>query len=810
MTTKVEPNFEKSWDFLQRFHPGRSVVVTGIGFDRKMLPTETFTSDERKRFLEWVSAAAKTCNLYFHVGEPLAPMQKKMERTDIKAVHWLHVDVDPVKGKPIDEERNRILAALRGPAGIPPPTCITFSGGGYQAYWKLREPIEINGDLGRAEETKLYNVHIENMLGADNCHDISRIMRLPYSVNIPNEKKRKNGQTEMLAEVIEFDDSRVYDLSQFPKGTLAAQSRDAGTSGGDSNRIKAPANVRRLSHVDELGTGVGEKCKECIVNGYVPDDPKGVAGGSLDHFPSRSERLLWVCCELVRAGIDDEIIYSIITDDQFKISESVLEKGSGTERYALRQIERAKDEAISPELRELNEKHAVIGNFGGKCLVIEQLSDPILGRAALTTIGFDHFRNRYMNRKVIVGQDKNGNAQEMPMGEWWLRHPHRRQFERIVFAPERDVPQAYNLWQGWACSAKPGDWSLMRTHIFENVCAGSQEHFDYFMGWLANMVQRPYEPGFSAIVLRGKEGTGKSIIQRAIARWFGRHALAVTQPSHLVGNFNSHLRDCVFLAAEEAFFAGDKRHQSVLKMLITEPTIMVEKKGIDVEQSANCTHLMMLSNEKWVIPAGAEDRRYFVLDVSSAKRNDHAYFSAIQKQMDNGGVEAWLHDMRSYDLTNFNVRKVPTTEALQAQKMLSMDPETEWWYQVLKRGTLLPTDSDWHDDVAVEYLNEDFAVYTRRFGSNNRGSATKLGAMLQEVVPGGVKTLQRRSPLSIKRADGSIETVERPRFYRFPSLAACRKHFDENHGGPYKWDDNKLPDEDVPDYGSDKPQTEPF
>ena len=37
----------------------------------------------------------------------------------------------------------------------------------------------------------------------------------------------------------------------------------------------------------------------------------------------------------------------------------------------------------------------------------------------------------------------------------------------------------------------------------------------------------------------------------------GQHALKISNAKHLVGNFNSHLRDCVFLFADEAFFAGD-------------------------------------------------------------------------------------------------------------------------------------------------------------------------------------------------------------------------------------------------------------
>ncbi len=792
------PNFEKSWEFLQRFHPGRSVVVTGIGFDKKMLPTETFGPDERDRFLSWVGAAARSCNLYFHVAEPLRPMQKKMERTDCARVWWLHVDVDPVKGKPIDEERNRILATLRDPPGLPPPTCITFSGGGYQAYWKLHEPIIVDGDETKADDAALFNFAIEQAIGGDSCSDVSRIMRLPGTVNVPNERKKKNGQVEMLAEVVEFDESRVYGLAQFPKADQRSRRREGAKEGpelhrGDDAPAFDPANVRRIAHVDELGEHVGEKCKQCIANGFIPDDPRGVVDGSLDHFPSRSERLLWVCCELVRAGIDDERIYSIITDPAYPISASVTERKSDAHKYALRQISRAKDEAVSPELRELNDRHAVIANYGGKCVAVEEITEPVIGRAALTTIGFDHFRNRYMNRKVVAGQDKNGNAQEMPLGEWWLRHTHRRQYERVVFAPEMNIPGAYNLWRGWACEPKPGEWGLMRQHLLDVVCDGEEKYLNWLLDYIAHMVQRPAEPGYSAIVLRGREGTGKSIVTRNMARWFGRHAMSVSQPGHLVGNFNAHLRDCVLLVAEEAFFAGDKRHESVMKALITEPTLMIEKKGMDVEQSANCTHLFMLSNERWVVPAGADARRYFVLDVSDAQMGEAAYFEKLQAEMDAGGCEAWLHDMKTRPIGDWRPRVPPRTAALVEQQNHTLEGIDAVWFDVLRSGEI-PVGQVMPDGTA-RVPSSAFIDWARskRYRHSDRITTSSLVRLLGEPPEHQrSKRGKSKAPTWLGYRKGREWNASRqtsgPWYYEVPPLAQARADWDRIRQ-PNEWDE---------------------
>lgn len=799
------PNYDNAWKFLAKFHAGRPVVVTGISLDKKSIPTETFGPGDETTFKKWVAACGMMpANIYFSVGEPMAPATKKLERSDIKAVHYLHVDVDPVANQPIAQEQARILAMLRNPpAGLPKPTWIVYSGGGYQAYWQLREPIVTNGSVEAAEDTKLFNLQIERILGADNCHDISRIMRVPYTVNVPDKRKAAKGREPALAEVIEYNADCIYDLAQFVKAPIvqAAPGVATGAGIGSTPKIKAPGNIRTFGHVDEVQGrhAVSDSVKVYIVNGTNPDEP--------GHFPSRSEMLFWVVCELTRAEVSQDDIFAILLNKDWKISESILEKGNGAERYALRQIERAAEDAVDPMLREFNDRHAVIENFGGKCVVVEEMLDDVLERSRLTKQGFDHFRNRYMNRSVNLGpkKDKKGKVIgdiEMPAGEWWLRHPDRRQYNKIIFAPGRDVPGAYNLWRGFGCEARPGDCSLFLEHIRNVACGGNQEYYDYFVAWMANCVQNPDSQGHTAIVMRGKQGCGKSIIPSLFGQVFGRHYIMVNNSKHLVGQFNAHLRDCVLLFADEAFFAGDKANESTLKTIVTERTLNIELKGVDSEQSANCVHLMMASNEKWVVPAGYDDRRYFVLDCESQRCGDSPYFDAIVDQFEKkGGREALLHYLMTYDIKSngVNIRITPKTEALRQQKALSMDVDAEWWLGVLRRGTLLMEQDQWCDFVVRDLLTQDYINYTKNFNVTRRGNATRMCISLKDFIP-DLKEFQRNSPIELPQPDGTTKTIGRPWCYRLPSLEACRKHFDVNYGGPFKWEADE-PMEDIPDYG---------
>ena len=156
MTQQLSPNSdnEAAIQFLKLVYPEGPWVLTAIRTDRKGVETRTFHPATEEELVEWLTAYHGKRNIYWSVNPPVRDLQKKAAREDIKEVAYLHVDIDPRAGDDIKSEQKRCLGLLtiNLPASVPPPTIILFSGGGYQAFWKLKTSIEINGDLAKAEE----------------------------------------------------------------------------------------------------------------------------------------------------------------------------------------------------------------------------------------------------------------------------------------------------------------------------------------------------------------------------------------------------------------------------------------------------------------------------------------------------------------------------------------------------------------------------------------------------------------------------------------------------------------------------------
>jgi hypothetical protein len=767
----------KPIQFLQQFHPDRPWVLTAIEPSQKGIETRAFAPDQTAEAEEWIESYNGKRNLYFSVAEVIEPEDKKAGIENVKAVHWLHVDIDAGAGDLLKElERIKKLVTTELPGGAPEPTCVIYSGGGYQAFWRLAEAVPIHGNQEAAAEVARYNRQLELIFGGDSCHNVDRIMRLPGTMNIPNQRKIQKGRVPVQAEVVSFTDT------SYPLVQSFSQAADVGRSAGEADDVQISANIQRLATVDDLDNwNVPDRVKVIIVQGRDPDNPK-------EGDDSRSAWLFDATCQLVRAGVPDDTIYSVLTDPDFKISESVLEAGN-SDRYAKKQIKSAKEAADSENLYLLNSQFAVIGNLGGRCVVIEEVFDEVMDRNRLVKQSFTDFRNRFMNQFETMMNSKNKPI-SVPLGKWWLENPKRRQYDRLVFVPNKTVPNAYNLWQGYGCNALPGDGhESFLAHLRDTICQGDDATYTYLIGWMARTIQHPELPGHTAVVMRGRQGTGKSFLAKHFGRLVGRHFLHVSNANHLIGQFNGHLRDAIVVFGDEAFYAGDKRHESVLKTLITEETLMIETKGVDAEAAPNFTHLILASNSEWVVPMGWGDRRYFVVDVGEEYAQDRKHFGKIAGDLERGGYENLLYYLMNYDLTGYNVQAIPDTDARRDQRGESMEPHEEWWLSVLEDGQVggevWPRDQE--ITVSNAHVLEHYREFTQDTALHRKLSPTKLGNFIKRMLPGEYPVRKK------VRVDGPPVNAR-----VMPPLDEARAVWDRVSGANHDWQEVDLTGGDLP------------
>lgn len=371
----------------------------------------------------------------------------------------------------------------------------------------------------------------------------------------------------------------------------------------------------------------------------------------------------------------------------------------------------------------MNEDNAVLLT-GGKVRIVHR--DQMGG---IHIMGTQDFGTLMYNRKVTVPGSKRKNTE----ADLWMAHPARRECLRgMGFFPNEDLwyDGYVNLWQGWGVEPKEGTWTMFDNHIKNVLCNGNEELYTYILDWCADILQDPMVPKGTAVVLHGKEGTGKGTFCYMLGQIIGqKHYKHVTNERHLTGNFNYHLMDGLLIFADEVVYGGDRRTAGILKSLVTEKELVCERKGIDSFMFENRSRLVVASNEDWFIPAGPESRRWLVLDVSDKYANDRRYFDLMYQQMlEEGGCAAMMRDLLDRKITS-NLNKAIETKALEAQRQIyrsTGDAVDIWMDECIGKmnlGTYDEGQGGWPDDVDRQQLYEAFIKWAKEMKIRTKGVA---------------------------------------------------------------------------------------
>ncbi|MGC8495357.1 MAG: DUF5906 domain-containing protein [Syntrophobacteraceae bacterium] len=437
-------------------------------------------------------------------------------------------------------------------------------------------------------------------------------------------------------------------------------------------------------------------------------------------------------------------------------------------------------ETIRKKVQELNENHAIL-RLGGKCFVMNKETDVVFKRPDITFSSPYDFKMFYANQKIWVPGAKGMKA--VGIGELWLEHEERLQFDGLVFSPGAEVPGCYNLYHGLAVEPRQGSWQKMQEHIYHVICGRDKTIFEYLLAWMADTVQDPGGelPGVS-IVMRGGKGIGKGVFARTFGELFGvQHFVHVEHQSHLVGKFNEHLKNALVVFADECFFAGDKQAESTIKRIVTEPTIKIEPKGKSIFTVKNFMRLIIASNECWVVPAGVGERRFLVLDVVNKfldGMSKREYFEPLYREINNGGKEAMLYDLLGHKYDKGMLRDAPKTDALLDQIEEGMEPEIRFWFYRLKEGTILRTDDRWHEGFV---MSDVFHAQFLEFGKS-------LGKTYLPSPESFIRKIKKICPCARSKREW-IGGMKKARGLKFGPLKECRSEFEKVLGQPVDWED---------------------
>ncbi|PSH02650.1 MAG: hypothetical protein CXZ00_16335 [Acidobacteria bacterium] len=444
--------------------------------------------------------------------------------------------------------------------------------------------------------------------------------------------------------------------------------------------------------------------------------------------------------------------------------------------------------SVEAGIQDINRLHSHVK--AGKDTFVLKINPPSEDGEPITFQRLGAFRE--WNAEVVAATgktDNDGNPIYTQLAPLWLSSRDRKKYEGVGFFPHpaKPVPGYFNLFRGFRAERmkriENASCSLYLEHVRNVICDGDERLYRYIMAWLAHMIQEPGadKPG-TAIAIRGPQGCGKGTLTKWIQAIIGPvHSMKISTGDRLTGRFNAHLMDKVFINADEAIWSGDKRIAGTLKALITESPLDFEQKGVNPISLPSYLRIIFTSNEKWMVPAESDDRRFVVLDCGTSHVKDRPYYNALNEQMGNGGAVELYHTLLEWDYSDVDVRQAPSTRALIAQKLESLPTVDRWWYGVLHRGATtnieytMECDDTGDGHASPNWMQERCFYVTQDMYRAYLDSLKGSGKRAADDIAFG----RRLKELTGVEPSRPMRGGQRRKGFDFPPLPHCRELFEQ-------------------------------
>lgn len=222
----------------------------------------------------------------------LRSQQGGTKKKDVGALVAFWADLDFKTFKDGEQGAQQAIALL------PPelqPSALVHSGHGLHAWWFFEEPVPVTADNRIQLEASLRG--LQKAVASDAVHDLSRVMRLPGSVNV------KDPAAPKRCKLITLDAGRRFRLEDFAHLVQPIPSGQ-----GTTESIEFSATLPKISLTD---LHISKQIKELIKLGWQ----KG------DKYPSRSEADQAVITALRNAGHSPDVIKAVFVNAKWGIGD---------------------------------------------------------------------------------------------------------------------------------------------------------------------------------------------------------------------------------------------------------------------------------------------------------------------------------------------------------------------------------------------------------------------------------------------------------------------------------------------------------
>jgi len=291
-------------------------------------------------------------------------------------------------------------------------------------------------------------------------------------------------------------------------------------------------------------------------------------------------------------------------------------------------------------------------------------------------------------RQVLVGNEYV--TKTLPfIREWAINvNPDIRHYTDLQIYPKASScpPDIYNLWIPFQAEniaeyvPNLEALAIIRNHIAV-LCNHNPDVTEFIENWIAQMIQFPEIKNGCMPCFISDEGSGKGTLMALFHKMLGSaKVLETTDPERDVwGSFNSLMEQAFLVNLNEISTKNTMGSIGKIKGLITDPTIVINNKGIKQVVVNSFHRFIMTTNCDEPISTKQGDRRTLVIRSSDEKKGNTEYFDSLHELHNDFNVVKTCFDFfKAKDIQSFNFKKLPETDYQNELKDKNMHVYQQW------------------------------------------------------------------------------------------------------------------------------------
>lgn len=250
-----------------------------------------------------------------------------------------------------------------------------------------------------------------------------------------------------------------------------------------------------------------------------------------------------------------------------------------------------------------------------------------------------------------------------------LRNKGMKKFKKFLFRPSLEKNENrnnYNMFYGYGFQEIDIDiqeeemmnFELFLVYLKKYVCEDSDEQYEYFMSFLANIIQEPtFKPQIAAIFYSQEKGTGKSSLCKMLKKIIGDLYSFIGNIRVVVDKHSTSSHYKLLNVVEELDKKMGNDTYETIKDKIQADESNINKKFKDICEVRDYTRFIFTTNEYNSMKLDRDHRRFIVFTFK--KTNDSHIIdllNQVYEEKPNTYIRLFGEYLATYDI-KFNQRK---------------------------------------------------------------------------------------------------------------------------------------------------------